>query len=109
MQYKKSESPKARATTSVLMASLIVMSIMAAAASIIMISSTQSASAAPNTDGKDTRCLPRSENNGHIFDPAFGKNAGNEHFNADGSFDQSGNPHDAGTPKGNPHDRCVGS
>ena len=53
-------------------------------------------------DQKDQRCLPRSENNGK-------DNAGNEHFNKDGSFDQSGNPHDPGTPKGNPHDRCVGS
>jgi hypothetical protein len=101
MLYKKSESPKVRATTSVLMASLIVMSTMAAATSIIMISSTQSAYAL-NTEGKDTRCLPRSEFNGR-------DNAGNEHFNADGSFDQSGNPHDPGTPRGNPHDRCVGS
>ena len=101
MQNKKSESPKARATTSVLMASLIVMSTIAAATSIIMISSTIPVSAL-NTEGKDTRCLPRSEFNGK-------DNAGNEHFNADGSFDQSGNPHDEGTPKGNPHDRCVGS
>src|SRR5918911_5475966 len=98
MLYKKSESSKARATTSVLMASLIVMSTMAAATSIIMISSTQSAYAL-NTEGKDTRCLPRSEFNGR-------DNAGNEHFNVDGTFDQSGNPHDPGTPKGNPHDRC---
>jgi hypothetical protein len=100
MQTKKSESSTARATTSVLMAGLIIMSTLAAAASII-ISSTTSASAL-NTDGKDTRCLPRSEYNGR-------ENAGNEHFNGDGTFDQSGNPHDAGTPKGNPHDRCVGS
>jgi len=53
-------------------------------------------------DQKDQRCLPRSEFNGK-------DNAGNEHFNGDGSFDQSGNPHDPGTPKGNPHDRCAGS
>ena len=66
-----------------------------------MMSSIQSASAL-NTDGKDTRCLPRSENNGK-------ENSGNEHFNGDGSFDQDRNPHDPGTPKGNPHDRCAGS
>jgi hypothetical protein len=103
VQTKKSETPTARATTtSVLMAGLIVMSTIAAAASIIMLSSATSASAQQNTDGKDIRCLPRSEFNGR-------ENAGNEHFDGDGSFDQSGNPHDPGTPKGNPHDRCAGS
>jgi hypothetical protein len=53
-------------------------------------------------DQKDQRCLPRSEFNGK-------DNSGNEHFNADGSFSQDKNPHDGDTPKGNPHDRCVGS
>jgi hypothetical protein len=99
MQIKKLEPTKA--ITSTIIAGLIVVSTIAIAASIIIISSTQSASAI-NTEGKDTRCLPRSEFNGK-------ENAGNEHFNADGSFDQSGNPHDPGTPKGNPHDRCVES
>jgi len=61
-----------------------------------MMSSVQSASAL-NTDGKDTRCLPRLEKNEK-------ENSGNEHFNRDGSFDQDGNRHDSGTAKGNPHD-----
>jgi len=48
-------------------------------------------------DQKDQRCLPRSDFNGK-------DNAGNEH-----DAEQQQNPHDPGTPKGNPHDRCVGS
>jgi len=97
MQNKK-ESTKA--LTSALVASLIVMSTIAVTASIIM--TIQSASASAVDDQKDQRCLPRSENNGK-------DNAGNEHYNADGSFSQDKNVHDPGTPKGNPHDRCVGS
>ena len=57
---------------------------------------------AGNDDNKDQRYLPRSEFNGK-------ENSGNDHFNEDGSFDQPKNPHDPGTPAGNPHDRCAGS
>ena len=91
MITKKSESTKA--TTSVLLASLIVMSTIGVTA-IIMI---QSASASAVDDQKDQRCLPRSDFNGK-------DNAGNEH-----DAQQLQNPHDPGTPKGNPHDRCAGS
>jgi hypothetical protein len=58
----------------------------------------------PGPHQKDTRCSgPNGQGGGNGF-----RGTGNEHFFADGTFDQSGNPHDNGFV-GNPHDRCVGS
>jgi hypothetical protein len=97
MQTKKSEPTKT--ITSVLMAGLIVMSTIAVTASIIIMTSSIQSASALNTEGKDTRCLPRSEFNGR-------ENAGNEH-----DAENPRNPHDTqlGFDRGNPHDRCVGS
>lgn len=90
METEKSTPRKSIA--SVVVACLIVMSTIALTASIL-----QSVFASAVDDQKDQDCLPRSDNNGK-------DNSGNEH---DGH--NPGNPHDPGTPKGNPHDRCVGS